>query len=385
MAPKQEITPIASREADARVLNPKKKEYIMGKENKVATSNANEIENAAKAASVKVKENNVMKVNSLNKNNMINEERNNILAYSKVPAEILQEESDCGCPPEESHSLITVRVMIDNKEKTIIPAFTEYNMEQPKKKEGLLELTDKNKMLDVIFHFAKPEVFYSNGVSLYDRNGNKISPETPDVFVVCDTADTYWRIFKDDVLKNVQIHDFKSVEEYAQTVGNTMLLSRGLNNVERVGYAALATGDEAYKTAFRFARKNNMNISNALTYLDIRMKSSETQLMTLGIEPKTTPVLGRTEANAQRLFEQTKKTFGEKEAKQRYAVRAVNTLISYQKYGFELMMEALRTIPADEIANAKLMGCGAKESCITTVLTEWLITLQRQKEDNKAA
>lgn len=385
MAPKQEITPIASREADARVLNPKKKEYIMGKENKVSTSNANVSENATKVASVKVKEDNVMKVNSLNKNDMINEERNNILAYSKVPVEILQEESDCGCPPEESHSLITVRVMIDNKEKTIIPAFTEYNMEQPKKKEGLLELTDKNKMLDVIFHFAKPEVFYSNGVSLYDRNGNKISPETPDVFVVCDTADTYWRIFKDDVLKNVQIHDFKSVEEYAQTVGNTMLLSRGLNNVERVGYAALATGDEAYKTAFRFARKNNMNISNALTYLDIRMKSSETQLMTLGIEPKTTPVLGRTEANAQRLFEQTKKTFGEKEAKQRYAVRAVNTLISYQKYGFELMMEALQTIPADEIANAKLMGCGAKESCITTVLTEWLITLQRQKENNKAA
>ena len=222
-------------------------------------------------------------------------------------------------------------------------------------------------------------------MSLYDRNGNEISPETQNVFVVCDTADTYWRIFKDDVLKNVQIHDFKSIKEYAQTVGNTMLLSRGLNNVERVGYAALATGDEAYKTAFRFARKNNMNISNALTYLDIRMKSSETQLMTLGIEPKTTPVLGRTEADAQRLFEQTKKTFGEKEAKQRYAVRAVNTLISYQKYGFELMMEALQTIPADEIANAKLMGCGAKESCITTVLTEWLNTLQPQKENNKAA
>lgn len=352
---------------------------------KVATSNANEIENATKVASVKVKENNVMKVHSINKNDMINEERNDISAYSKVPAEILQEESDCGCPPEESHSFITVRVMIDNKEKTIIPAFTEYNMEQPKKKEGLLELTDKNKMLDVIFHFAKPEVFYSNGVSLYDRNGNEISPETKDVFVVCDTADTYWRIFKDDVLKNVQIHDFKSVKEYAQTVGNTMLLSRGLNNVERVGYAALATGDEAYKTAFRFARKNNMNISNALAYLDIRFKSSETQLMTLGIVPKTTPVLGRTEADAQRLFEQTKKTFGEKEAKQRYAVRAINTLISYQKYGSELMMEALQTIPADEIANAKLMGCGAKESCITTVLTEWLITLQRQKENNKAA
>lgn len=106
----------------------------MPTEIKVATSNASVIENAAKAASVKVKENNVMKVHSINKNDMINEGRNDVSAYSKVPAEILQEESDCGCPPEESHSLITVRVMIGNKEKTIIPAFTEYNMEQPKRR-----------------------------------------------------------------------------------------------------------------------------------------------------------------------------------------------------------------------------------------------------------
>ena len=43
----------------------------MEKETKVATSNASVIENAAKAASVKVKENNVMKVHSINKNDMI--------------------------------------------------------------------------------------------------------------------------------------------------------------------------------------------------------------------------------------------------------------------------------------------------------------------------
>lgn len=39
----------------------------MPTEIKVATSNASVIENAAKAASVKVKENNVMKVHSINK------------------------------------------------------------------------------------------------------------------------------------------------------------------------------------------------------------------------------------------------------------------------------------------------------------------------------
>lgn len=328
----------------------------MANEVKEATSNANENGNAATAASVK-----------------------------QINKAAMEDESDCGCSSDEIKSDITVRAIIGGREITIIPAFTNYSMEQPKKKETLLELTDAGKRLDVMFHFAEPEVFWKEGIPLFDRNGEMIPEGTPSVFPTCDTADSHWRVFLDEVLLNVQIHTFESVQEYAQTIGNTMLLSRGLNNVEKVGYAALATGDEAYNTAFRFAKKNNMNISNALDYLDMRMKAAETQIMMLGFKPKLTPTIGRSEEEAQEIFEQNRKTFGDKESKQRYAARSVNALISNENYGFDLVMEALRTIPANDIANAKLMNCGAKESCITSVLTGWIIDLQRQKGTKSAA
>lgn len=335
----------------------------MKKETMVATSTATELVKAATVASVKQQNGNA-----------------NI-----AKATTAQEDSDCGCPADEIKPSITVRAIIDGKETVIMPAFIDYNMEQPKKKEELLKLSNESKRLDVLFHFAEPSIFREEGYTLFDRNGEVILSSTPNVYVVCDTADSYWRIFLDNLLSNVQIHTFESVKEYAQTIGNTMLLSRGLNNVEKVGYAALATGNDAYNAAFRFAKKNNMNISNALTYLDMRMKAAETQIMMLGIKPKLTPTLGRSEEEAQEIFEQNRKTFGDKESKQRYAVRAVNALISNEKYGFEVVMEALRTIPANDIANAKLMNCGAKESCITSVLTEWIIELQREKETKTAA
>ena len=102
-------------------------------------------------------------------------------------------------------------------------------------KESLLKNTDADKRMDVIFHFATPEVFWNENITLFDRNGKAISKGTPNVLVTCDMADTYWRLFLDEVLTNVQVHEFESVQEYAQTIGNSMLLSRSLNNVEKIG------------------------------------------------------------------------------------------------------------------------------------------------------
>ena len=47
-----------------------------------------------------------------------------------------------------------VRANIGGTEVEIIPAFTDYSMEQPKKKDSLLKNTDADKRMDVIFHFA---------------------------------------------------------------------------------------------------------------------------------------------------------------------------------------------------------------------------------------
>lgn len=274
----------------------------------------------------------------------------------------------------------TVRATIGDKEIEFTPAFTDYSMEQPKKKEALLKNTDADKRMEVIFHFATPDVFWNEGVTLYDRNGKAISKDTPNVLVSCDMADTYWRLFLDDVLANVQIHQFESVQEYAQVIGNSMLLSRSLSNVEKIGYAALATGNEAYREVFEFAKRNNVPMNTAQLYLDLKLKPATTQLMMLGKEPKMVPTLGRTPDLAQSLYDQNEKTFSRGGATKRYAIRVENNILNNHKYSFDELMEALQTIPANAIAMAELQGCAEKELCIMETLSSWMIQMKRDEE-----
>ena len=277
----------------------------------------------------------------------------------------------------------TVRTTIGDTEVEFTPAFTDYSMEHPKKKETLLKNADADKRMEVIFHFATPEVFWNEDVNLFDRNGNAIPKDTPNVLVACDMADTYWRIFLDDVLTYVQIHQFESVQEYAQVIGNSVLLSRGLSNVEKVGYAALATGNEAYREVFSFAKRNNVPMNTAQLYLDLQLKPVTTNLMLLGKEPKTVPTLGRTPDFAQALYEQNEKTFSRGGATKRYAIRVENNILKNQKYSFDELMEALKTIPADEIAMTELQGCAEKELCIMETLSSWMIQLQRGEQKKR--
>ena len=279
----------------------------------------------------------------------------------------------------------TVLAIIGDTEVEFTPAFTDYSMEQPKKKDALLKNAEADKRMDVIFHFATPEVFWNEGVALYDRNGKAISKDAPNVLVACDMADTYWRLFLDEKLANVQIHEFDSVQEYAQVIGNSMLLSRSLSNVEKVGYAALATGNEAYREVFEFAKRNNVPMNTAQLYLDLKLKPATTQLMMLGKEPKMLPTLGRTPEAAQALYEQNEKTFSRGGATKRYAIRVENNILNNKKYSFDELMEALQTIPANEVANAELQGCAEKELCIMEVLSSWMIQMRRDEQSEKQA
>lgn len=296
-------------------------------------------------------------------NNEIMKEKHEIIAKEELPT--------------------TVCALVEDKKVKFTPAFIAHSMEQPSKKNNLLKNTDASKRMDVIFHFATPTVFWNEGITLFDREGNVIPKETPNVLVSCDLADTYWRLFLDDVLTNVQIHQFDSVQEYAQTIGNSMLLSRGLNNVEKVGYAALATGNEAYKEVFNFAKKNNVPMNTAQLYLDLQLKPVTTQLMMIGKEPKVVPTIGRTSEMAQKLYEQNEMTFSRGGATKRYAIRVENSILKNQKYSFDELLDALQTIPANEIAMAELQGCAEKELCIMETLSSWLVERQRKQYDQK--
>lgn len=319
------------------------------KDKKVATSNANE--NATEVASVEPQ-----------KDNNMNETTN-------------LTDTDC-CPKEKT----TVIAIIDGVKQKIKLARTIYSMDMLKKsQEKLLEEIDKSKLLDEIFHFATPEVFRKAGIPLYDYEGEEIPQNEENVLVPIETGVTYWRFTFDDVLKHVQVHTFESVEEFAQVTGTTDLFTRSRSTVEKIGIAALATKDATYQAVYELARKTGMPGSSAYAYLGVQLKGSTTVEMSIGIKHKDVPVPSRTLEKALELHQQICLTFTPADARKRYVIRAINSVIKTGDYSLETIMQALRTIPAESVTRARLMDCGTKETCIASVLIKYIIEMQQKK------
>lgn len=280
------------------------------------------------------------------------------------------------CPKSKT----TVIAMIDGEEKEITLARTIYSMDMLKKsQEKQLEAVDKSKLLDEIFHFATPDIFRKEGVKLYDLEGEEITEGTENVLVPVETSGTYWRFTFDDVLKHVQVHTFESVEEFAQVTGTTDLFSRSRNTVEKMGIAAAATGDATYKAVYELARITGMPGSSAMAYLGVQLKGSTTLEMSIGIRHKDIPVPTRSMEEAFDLFQQICFTFTPAEAKKRYPIRAINSVMHAGGYKLETIMLALKTIPSDEVHRALLADCGSKESCISNVLLKFIIEMQQKQ------
>lgn len=320
----------------------------MNKIIKAATSNADVLINATEVASVE----------SQNDNNM-NEVTN----------------TDC-CPKEKT----TVIAIIDGVEQEVKLARTIYSMDVLKKsQEKLLGEIDKSKLLDEIFHFSDPEIFRKAGIPLYDCEGEEIPKDEENVLVPIETGANYWRFSFDAVLKHVQVHTFESVEEYAQVVGMADLFTRSRSTVEKIGIAALATGDATYQAVYELARKTGMPGSSAYAYLGVQLQASTTLEMSIGIRRKDVPVLSRTLEEALELHKQICLTFTPADARKRYAIRAINSVMKTGDYDLATIMQALRTIPAESVTRARLMDCGIKETCIANVLIKYIIEMRQKK------
>ena len=333
--------------------------------NKVATSNARE---------------NQIKVETRN------EEQKNDVEFKKNV--IMEETKKINEQPmaEQEPQFRTVKAKIKGEEKEIILACHKYSMETLKTSQmKQLELIDKTKMLDVIFHVAEPEIFYEAGVELKDYDNNVIPAGTPNVYVPIETADTFYRFRIDDVLKAVKVHKFNNIQEFAETIGISNLFSRGLTSKEKIGVAALATNDEVCNAIYDMAVATNMPASTAQHYLDVNLKGSTISMMTTGYRPKDMCSLGRTLEEATLLHQKVCLTFGVNEAKKRYAIRAINYLNKTEGFTLEQIYNALDTIPANEVEKAKLMECGHKETCIVTTLILWIKELEKHNQDKQVA
>lgn len=278
---------------------------------------------------------------------------------------------------EKELTFKTVKAQIDGEVKDIILGYSEYNMERPKDKADLISQLNKGKMLDVIFHLADAKIFWDEGIELKDGNGNIIPPYTPNVSVPCDTSDSFWRYEVDEVLQHVEIHQFKSLQEYGQAIGNTTLYSRKPNNVELLGFAAIASKDPTYNSIYNFAKKYDLPMNTAMLFYGIKLKQSQTMQLVLGMEVKDIPAIKRTKEQAEALIETTEIVFGKKETGKRYAINSINAVIN--KYDFDTVIAALEQIPASTITMYKLSECHEKEGCLVAELILFIEGMNKLK------
>ncbi|MBR4988407.1 MAG: hypothetical protein IKY85_00690 [Bacteroidaceae bacterium] len=280
----------------------------------------------------------------------------------------------------------TFKAKIKGEVQEIILARHKYSMDCLKASQmKQLEMIDKSKMLNVIYHVSTSEIFYSAEIALFDYEGNEIPTGTPNVYIPVETADTYYRFSIDEVLKTVEVHSFADVQEFAEVTGTTNLFSRGLTSKEKMGVAALATNDEVCNAIYDLAVETNMPASTAQLYLDVQVKGVTTSMMTTGYKPKDMCTLGRSYAEAKELHQKVCLTFGVNEAKKRYTIRALNYLQKAEGYTLVQLHKALDTIPANDVERTKLMRCGEKETCIVTVLISWIKELERNRQFAPAA
>lgn len=321
----------------------------------VVTLNANDISSAVATANVKQLKNEDFEMNQKLENDLLDTNA--------------KEHTNGSTQPQ----FRTTKAIINSEEQEIILARHKYSMEELKtSQQKQLELIDKSKMLEVIFHMSTAEIFYEAGIELKDYDGNEIPAGTPNVYVPVETADTFYRFTIDEVLKTVEVHTFASVQEFAEATGTTTLFSRGLSSKEKTGVAALATNNDVCNAIYDLAVEKNMTASTAQLYLDVQVKGVTISMMTTGYKPKDMCSLGRSYAEALELHEKVSAIFGANEAKKRYAIRAINYLQKSEGVSLEQIHTALETIPANEVAKAKLMRCGDKETCIVTVLLLWV-------------
>ena len=336
--------------------------------NKVATQYANEMSNAV--ATVEVVQ---LKKEDLEMNQKL---ENDLLATNA------KEQTNGSTQPQ----FRTVKAIINGEEQDIILARHKYSMEELKaSQQKQLEFINKSKMLEVLYHISTAEIFYEAGIELKDYDGNEIPAGTLNVYVPVETADTYYRFTIDEVLKTVEVHTFASVQEFAEATGTTTLFSRGLSSKEKTGVAALATNDDVCNAIYDLAVEKNMPASTAQLYLDVQVKGVTISMMTTGYKPKDMCSLGRSYAEALELHEKVSAIFGANEAKKRYAIRAINYMVKVEGISLEQVHNALETIPANEVAKAKLMRCGDKETCIATVLLLWVRGQESQRAFAPAA
>lgn len=193
--------------------------------------------------------------------------------------------------------------------------------------EMMVEKGAINKSLTPMYNLNKAEQLWDAGVELKDLEGKTVKKEdgVENPIVWLPTPETCGRIQKEERLAHVIVHDFKSKYECAVAIGATSLISKVMNKQELMQTAAIISDNKVYNDIAAFSGKYGMPASTAQKYFGVKIEASDTNKLILGDEIKElTPK--RTAEEAEKLFEMLCEKLGDKAAKNRYAMEAINYL-----------------------------------------------------------
>lgn len=260
--------------------------------------------------------------------------------------------------------------------KDVIIGKSTYNMHTTKTAASLgANLLSDSKLENIPLYVTPAKLFYDDNVELKDLNGNIIPPNTENVYVPLDMSDTYWRweayhslnIEKEiaetekTIVSNVRIKEFDTLQDYAKYTGVNIILSRGMNGIEKAGIAALATLDEFFEKVFSTAKEMNANISVVTKYYNLGK--------TLSSKTWNSAMLGNKDESFEydlsigdRIIETVKSVgFGKQFMKERYLIDAFTKLHNHkplyeeERLGIEKSLEILSELKEEDIKKIQLI------------------------------
>ena len=222
------------------------------------------------------------------------------------------------------------KVRFDNEDLVIL-TIKEIMPNTPKNAKQLVEKGAMDKALKPVYHLTTAEPFWDiEGATLIDLEGKEVTKgeveqEDAKAYVYIPTPETIVRIQNETELEHVETHDFKTLEEITEAIGATSLLTKTLNKQELMNAASIVSGNEVYKNISKFAKEQGMPASTAQKYFGVKIEASQTVQLILGEEVQNLKAT-RTYNEAKELYDQIKESLGEKAARTRYAMEAINSM-----------------------------------------------------------
>ena len=244
-----------------------------------------------------------------------------------------------------------------------------------------------DKALKPVYHLTTAEPFWDiEGATLIDLEGKEVTKEDVEqedanAYVYIPTPETIVRIQNETGLEHVEIHDFKTLKEIAEAIGATSLLTKTLNKQELVNAASIVSGNEVYKNISKFAKEQGMPASTAQKYFGVKIEASQTVQLILGENVQNLETK-RTCEEAKELYEQIKESLGEKAARTRYAMEAINKIASDNglKAQHDEIKGALKLISNEEKDEFERETSSEKTNWLNIRLTTKIMTKRKENE-----